>query len=41
MGGAQATLELSEGGKTSAALATLPDDGPTGGFFHLGKPLPW
>jgi NAD(P)-dependent dehydrogenase (short-subunit alcohol dehydrogenase family) len=41
MGGAQATMELSEGGKTSAALATLPDDGPTGGFFHLGKPLPW
>ncbi len=28
MGGAQAPMELSEGGKTSAALATLPDDGP-------------
>jgi NAD(P)-dependent dehydrogenase (short-subunit alcohol dehydrogenase family) len=41
MGGAQAPMELSEGGKTSAALATLPEDGPTGGFFHLGKPLPW
>ena len=41
MGGDQATMELSEGGKTSAALATLPDDGPTGGYFHLGKPLPW
>jgi NAD(P)-dependent dehydrogenase (short-subunit alcohol dehydrogenase family) len=41
MGGPQAPMELSEGGKTSAALATLPDDGPTGGFFHLGKPLPW
>jgi hypothetical protein len=41
MGGPQATMELSEGGKTSAALATLPDDGPTGGFFHLGQPLPW
>ncbi|MGA8044214.1 MAG: SDR family oxidoreductase [Terracidiphilus sp.] len=41
MGGEQAPMELSEGGKTSAALATLPDDGPTGGFFHLGKPLPW
>jgi hypothetical protein len=23
------------------ALATLPEDGPTGGYFHLGKPLPW
>jgi NAD(P)-dependent dehydrogenase (short-subunit alcohol dehydrogenase family) len=41
MGGEQAPMELSEGGKTSAALATLPDEGPSGGFFHLGKPLPW
>ena len=41
MGGTEAPMELSEGGKTSAELATLPDDGPTGGFFHLGKPLPW
>ena len=41
MGGPEATLELSEGSKTSAALATLPDDGPSGGFFHLGKPIPW
>ena len=21
--------------------ATLPDDGPTGGFFRDGRPLPW
>jgi NAD(P)-dependent dehydrogenase (short-subunit alcohol dehydrogenase family) len=41
MGGSQAPMELSEGGKTSAALATLPADGPSGGYFHLGKPLPW
>jgi NAD(P)-dependent dehydrogenase (short-subunit alcohol dehydrogenase family) len=41
MGGEQAPMELSEGGKTSAALATLPEDGPTGGYFHLGQPLPW
>jgi NAD(P)-dependent dehydrogenase (short-subunit alcohol dehydrogenase family) len=41
MGGEQATMELSQGGKTSAALATLPADGPTGGYFHLGQPLPW
>jgi NAD(P)-dependent dehydrogenase (short-subunit alcohol dehydrogenase family) len=41
MGGEQAPMELSEGGKTSAALALLPDDGPSGGFFHLGQPLPW
>jgi hypothetical protein len=26
-----AAMELSGGSKTSAALATLPDDGPTGG----------
>jgi len=41
MGGPQAPMELSQGAKTSVALATLPDDGPTGGYFHLGKPLPW
>jgi len=41
MGGDSAPMELSEGAKTSAALATLPADGPTGGFFHLGQPLPW
>ncbi len=41
MGGQSAPMELSEGGKTSAALATLPADGPTGGYFHQGKPLPW
>ena len=41
MGGTNAPMEVSEGGKTSAQLATLPDDGPNGGFFHLGQPLPW
>jgi NAD(P)-dependent dehydrogenase (short-subunit alcohol dehydrogenase family) len=41
MGGDQAPMELEEGAKTSVMLATLPDDGPTGGYFHLGKPLPW
>ena len=41
MGGESAPMELSEGGKTSAALATLATDGPTGGYFHMGKPLPW
>jgi NAD(P)-dependent dehydrogenase (short-subunit alcohol dehydrogenase family) len=41
MGGEQAPMEISEGGKTSAALATLSADGPTGGYFHQGKPLPW
>lgn len=41
MGGPMAPMELSEGGKTSAQLATLPEDGPTGGFFHLGEVVPW
>jgi NAD(P)-dependent dehydrogenase (short-subunit alcohol dehydrogenase family) len=41
MGGPEAPMELSEGAKTSPALATLPDDGPTGGYFHLGQTLPW
>ena len=41
MGGSAAPMEVSEGGKTSVQLATLPDDGPTGGYFHLGQPLPW
>ena len=41
MGGAQAPMELSDGGKTSAALATLGADGPTGGYFHLREKLPW
>jgi NAD(P)-dependent dehydrogenase (short-subunit alcohol dehydrogenase family) len=41
LGGLAAPLPLSEGGKTSVQLATLPDEGPTGGYFHLGQPLPW
>jgi NAD(P)-dependent dehydrogenase (short-subunit alcohol dehydrogenase family) len=41
LGGAGATLELSEGGKTGVQLAMLPADGPTGGYFHLSEPLPW
>jgi NAD(P)-dependent dehydrogenase (short-subunit alcohol dehydrogenase family) len=41
MGGENAPMELSEGGKTSAQLATLGADGPSGGFFHMGQPLPW
>jgi hypothetical protein len=34
-------MAIEEGGKTSFALATLPDDGPTGGYFHMGQALPW
>jgi NAD(P)-dependent dehydrogenase (short-subunit alcohol dehydrogenase family) len=41
MGGAYADLDITEGAKTSVWLATLPADGPNGGYFHLGKKLPW
>lgn len=41
MGGEAAPLEVEDGAKTSVQLATLPNDGPTGGYFHLGQILPW
>jgi len=41
MGTDAAPMEIPEGGKTSAELALLGEDGPTGGYFHLGQPLPW
>ena len=41
MGGPSAPMELADGGKTSVQLALLPDNGPTGGFFHIGEHLPW
>jgi NAD(P)-dependent dehydrogenase (short-subunit alcohol dehydrogenase family) len=36
-----APMNVVEGAKTEVTLATLPEDGPTGGFFHLGETLPW
>ena len=41
MGGKDAPMELPAGAKTSVALATLGEDGPSGAFVHMGKPLPW
>ena len=41
MGTDAAPMEIPEGAKTGVELALLGHDGPTGGFFHLGKPLPW
>ncbi len=41
MGGQDAPLEIEDGAKTSVELALLADDGPTGGHFHLGEPIPW
>ena len=41
MGGSSATRSVEEGADTAVWLATLPDDGPTGGFFRNRKPIPW
>jgi NAD(P)-dependent dehydrogenase (short-subunit alcohol dehydrogenase family) len=41
MGTDRAPLGVDEGAKTAVALALLPDDAPTGGFFHMGEALPW
>ncbi|MBB4932954.1 NAD(P)-dependent dehydrogenase (short-subunit alcohol dehydrogenase family) [Lipingzhangella halophila] len=30
-----------EGAASAVWAATLPDDGPTGGFFRDGRPVPW
>lgn len=32
---------IAEGAASIVWAATLSDDGPTGGFFRDGKPLPW
>ena len=36
-----APMEVVDGAKTSVWLATLPADGPTGGYFHMQDSLPW
>jgi len=41
LGGEDAPMDLAEGAQTSVWLATLPQHGPTGGFYHLGEPVPW
>jgi NAD(P)-dependent dehydrogenase (short-subunit alcohol dehydrogenase family) len=41
MGGSAAPRSVGEGADTAVWLATLPDDGPTGGFFRDRKPIPW
>jgi len=41
MGGAGASRSPDEGADTAVWLATLPDDGPTGGFFRDRKPIEW
>ena len=41
MGGPNATRSVEEGAETPVWLATLPDDGPRGGFFRDREPIPW
>ena len=41
MGGADAPRTVQEGADTAVWLATLPDDGPTGGFFMDRKAIGW
>jgi len=38
---ANGEIAVEEGAKTSVDLATLPSDGYTGRFVHLGEELPW
>ncbi len=41
MGGRHAPRSVEQGADTAIYLATLPDNGPTGGFFRDRKPIPW
>jgi NAD(P)-dependent dehydrogenase (short-subunit alcohol dehydrogenase family) len=41
LGGDQAPLMPAQGAETPVWLATLPDDGPRGGFFREKRPIPW
>ena len=41
MGGSAAPLSVEDGAKTIVELATLPEDGPTGGYFHGSEVIPW
>ena len=41
MGGPYASRSVEEGADTIVWLATLPPDGPTGGFFRDRQPIPW
>jgi len=41
MGGPDATLTVEEGARGIVWAATLPDEGPSGGFFRHGEPIAW
>ena len=41
LGGSAAPMNVVDGAKTEVELATLGEDGPGGGFFHMGEEIPW
>jgi NAD(P)-dependent dehydrogenase (short-subunit alcohol dehydrogenase family) len=41
IGGESAPLMPAQGAETPVWLATLPNDGPSGGFFREKSPIPW
>jgi len=41
LGGPNATRTVDKGAETAVWLATLPADGPSGGYFRDMKPIPW
>ena len=41
MGGQSAPRSVQQGADTTVWLATLPDNGPTGGFFRDRQPIEW
>ncbi|HEX3745180.1 MAG TPA: SDR family oxidoreductase [Bryobacteraceae bacterium] len=41
MGTDAAPMEIPEGARTGVDLALLGEDGPSGGYYHLGKRVPW
>jgi NAD(P)-dependent dehydrogenase (short-subunit alcohol dehydrogenase family) len=41
MGGPHAARGVEKGAETAVWLASLPENGPTGGFFRDKQPIPW
>ncbi|MDP4290724.1 MAG: SDR family oxidoreductase [Bacteroidota bacterium] len=41
LGGENAPMTVEDGAKSIVELCMIDENGPNGGFFHMGKPLPW
>ena len=41
LGGPNAPMNVEDSYKTSLQLATLSEDGPTGGLYHEDEIIPW